>query len=381
MSRKKIIQKSVAFVCATLLVGCVGESRTTAYPKVNSLSQERLFLRDKPFVRSNVQPTIPFPLKEPISKGSIVAGVTKALIGTIAPTLIDTTVDIVGKSIVALSGKDDESTTIEAELSNFFYRDDTYNLTSPDRNPAFNLLFISGEFGDEVEAWTPKGMDTTQADIFKTLHLVGKPNFYLEAKIFPVPGNKYMEIVPTYMFYNRHFNPNGTDSKRDLSIHFSFYDLNNKSTRNLISDATILFRDVEVGREYSSKELADVRTTFIKMPSISESKKGYSGGYNLVVQVTETRDINEWLASLGESISKSKKEIVSKLYVSDEEKIERETALAKKKIEVEIMEEKIKEAKARGANKTELLMLKSELLDKKAEANKEAIKYGKPRIY
>ena len=380
MSQKKFVQKSVMLACATLLFGCVGGNRKTAYPKVNSLAQERLFLRDKPFVISDVQPTIPFPLK-PKTRGVAVAALTNALIGTIAPKLIDTTVDLVGKSIVALSGKNDQATTIEAELSNFFYKNATYNLTSPERNPSFNLLFISGEFGDEAEAWSPKGMDTTQADVFKTLHLVGKPNFYLEAKIFPIPGNKYMEIVPTYMFYNRQFNSKGIDSKRDLSIHFSFYDLNNKSARNLISDASIAFRDVEVGREYSAKELADVRTTFIKMPSISDDKRGYSGGYNLLVQVTETRDINEWLASLGENISESKKEIRSKLYVSDEEKIERETTLAKRKIEVEIMEEKMKEAEARGASRAELLELKSELLDKKADANKEAIKYGKSRIY
>lgn len=386
MSQKNFIQKSIALVCTTLLFGCVGGKRTTAYPKVNSLSQERLFILDKPFIKSDAQPTIPFPLEEKEesdNKKSIntMEAVVQVLIGNIVPNLIDTTVDIVGESIIALSGKNDQSTTIEAKLSNFFYKDNGYNLNLLDRNPAFNILFISGEFGEEAEAWTPKQIDDSQVKNFKKLNLVGKPNFYLEAKIFPIPGNKYMEIVPTYMFYNRHFNPHGMDSKRDLLLHFSFYDLNNNSTQNLISDGSIVFRDVEVGREYTSKELADVRTAFIKMPSISESKKDYSGGYNLVVQVTETRDINEWLASLGESISKSKKDIRSKLYVSEEEKIEQDRVLAKRKIEVEIIEEKIKEAEARGDSKEEILNLKLELLDKKAEANKEAIKYGKPRIY
>jgi hypothetical protein len=380
MSRKKLVKKSVLFVCTSLFFGCVGNSKTTLYPKVNSLAQERLFLRDKPFVRSDIKPTIPFPL-QPKTRGVMTASVATALIGTIAPKLIDTTVDIVGKSIVALSGKNDESITIGAEFSNFFYKNSTYNLTSPTRNPAFNLLFISGEFGDEAESWRPKGFDTSQESVFKTLHLVGKPNFYMEAKVFPVPGNQYMEIVPTYIFYNRQFNSKGLDDKRDLSIHFSFYDLNDKSKSNLISEGSLSFRDVQVGKEYTSKELADVRTTFIEMPTISADKKGYSGGYRLNVTVTETRDINEWLASLGETISNSKDEITSKLYVSEEDKIDRETDLAKAAIQVEIVEARLEEAKANGMSKADILRLKSELLDKKAEANKEALKAGKSKMY
>ena len=381
MSQKKIVKKSILLTYLTLLFGgCMGDNKTISYPQVDSLTQERLFLIDKPFVKSDIKPTIPFPPRLKTRNG--VRGLANALIGTIAPNLIDTTVDIVGKSIITLSGKNSNTTTIEAKLSNFFYKNSTYNLTSLDRNPSFNLLFISGDFGKETGEWTPKGIDKTQLDNFKALHLVRKPNFYLEAKIFPIPGNRYMEIVPTYMFYNRAFSNKGSDSeRRDLSIHFSFYDLNSKSMQNLISDATISFRDVKLGVEYTSKELANVRTTFIKMPSISDTKRGYSGGYNLLVQVTETRDINEWLASLGESVLKSKKEIISKIYVSEEEKIEHEATLAKKKIEVDIIEEEIKEAEKSGANKIEILKLKSELLDKKAEANREAIKYGKPRIY
>lgn len=377
MSQKKIVKKSILLTYLTLLFGgCMGDNKTISYPQVDSLTQERLFIIDKPFVKSDIQPTIPF------SHNPTTRGVATSIIGTIAPNLIETTVDIAGKSIIALSGKNSNTTTIEAKLSNFFYKDGAYNLTSSDKNPSFNLLFISGDFGEEIEEWTPKGIDKTQLDKFKALHLVRKPNFYLEAKIFPLPNNRYMEIVPTYMFYNRAFSNNGSDSeRRDLSIHFSFYDLNSKSMQNLISDATISFRNVKLGVEYTSKELANVRTTFINMPSISDSKKGYSGGYNLLIQVTETRDINEWLASLGESILKSKKEISSKIYISEEEKIKHEATLAKKKIEVDIIEEKIKEAEKSGASRTEILKLKSELLDKKAEANREAVKYGKPRIY
>jgi len=380
MVKKNLLKKSVIFVCAGLLLGCVGNTtQTNIYPTVKSLSQERLFLRDKPFVRSDIQPTIPFPPPRVVKTRSGPA-ILSAFLDVVAPELIEGTVDLVGKSIVEISGKNDETTTIKANLSNFFYKDAIYNLTST-KNPAFNLLFISGEFGETAERWEPKGLDSTQAEVFKLLHLVGKPNFYMEARIFPIPGNQYMEIVPTYIFYNRQFNSKGLDSRRDLEIHFSFYDINGQADRNLLSDGSVILRDVQVGKEYTEKELADVRTTFIKMPKISETKRGYSGGYNLKVSVTETRDINEWLASLGESISGAKTDISSKLYLTDEEKIIRDTSLAKAKIEVEIMEERIKEARRRGDSKAELLELESRLLDKKAEANKEAIRFGKSKLY
>ena len=378
MYKNKIVKRSIFLILSTLFLGCVtNNGSVTNYPTVNSLAQERLFLRDKPFVKNDVMPTIPFP---PKSKSFSAMGLASTLFEVIAPDLIEGTVDLVGQSIVELSGKNDETTTIHANLSNFFYKDAIYNLTSPD-SPVYHLLFISGEFGEKVEHWTPKGLDSTQAEVFKTLNLVGKPNFYMEAKIFPVPGNQYMEVAPTYIFYNRAFNTKGLDSKRDLEIHFSFYALGSQSENNLLSDGSVVLRDVQVGKEYTQKELADVRTSFLKMPKIAESKKGYSGGYNLKVSVTETRDINEWLASIGETISGSKTNISSKLYLSKEEKIERDTSLAKAKIEVQIMEAKIEEARIRGDSTAELLELKSKLLDKKATANKKAVEFGKSKLY
>jgi hypothetical protein len=87
------------------------------------------------------------------------------------------------------------------------------------------------------------------------------------------------------------------------------------------------------------------------------------------------------LASLGESISDSKEKMVSKIYLSEEEKIERDTTLAKAKLEVEIIEAQIEEAKLDGASKIDLLELEKELLDKKAEANRAAVKYGRVKLY
>ena len=382
MLTRNIVQKSVLLLFGTLLLGCMESTpKKNLYPNINSLSQERVFLIDKPFVISEVQPTISFvPPSSSSEKRRNGAAILSALFEVVAPELIEGTVDLVGKSIIEMSGKNDEVTTIDATLSNFFYKDSTYNLAAT-KDPAFNVLFVSGEFGESSKTWEPKGLDSTQRDLFQTLHLVGKPNFYMEAKIFPVPGNQYMEIVPTYMFYNRTFNSKGFDSQRDLAIHFGFYNLNSQSDSNLFSDGNVILRDVQVGKEYTQKELAKVRTTFIKMPKIDEAKKGYSGGYNLKVSVTETRDINEWLASLGKTISGSKTKISSKLYVSDEEKIERDLTLKKAKIQVEIMQEKIKEAQLRGDSKAELLKLESQLLDKKADANKEAIRFGKSKLY
>jgi len=50
-------------------------------------------------------------------------------------------------------------------------------------------------------------------------------------------------------------------------------------------------------------------------------------------------------------------------------------------IQVEIVEARLEEAKANGMSKADILRLKSELLDKKAEANKEALKAGKSKMY
>ena len=382
MYEKKIVKKSILLMLSTLFVGCVGNNASVKnYPEVNSLAQERLFLRDKPFVLNYVQPTIPFPI-DPKKKKTRSPGTSaiKMLIDVVAPDFIGGAIDFVGKSMVAISGKDDTTTTIDAQFSNFFYKDATYNLTSS-TNPAFNLLFISGEFGESAKKWYPNELDSTQRGVFETLHLVGEPNFYMEAKIFPVPETQYMEVVPTYIFYNRTLNPKGMDSKRDLQIRFSFYGLEGQAKKNLFSEGRVVLRDVQVGKEYGEKELANVRTTFIKMPKIAESKKGYSGGYTVKVSVTETRDINEWLASLGESISDSKEEIISKYYLTDEAKIERDLALAKAKINVRIVQEEYDEAVRLGKSKVEQLRLESKLLEEKAAANREAIKYGKEKLY
>jgi hypothetical protein len=166
-----------------------------------------------------------------------------------------------------------------------------------------------------------------------------------------------------------------------LGIYFSFYDLESSSEKNAISEGSVIFKQVQVGKEYGAKELAGVRTHFIKMPSISKEKKGYSGGYNLVVRVTETRDINEWLASLGQTISSSKKEISETLYVTDERKIGLERAYEKAKNEVAIMEAVIEEARAKNMKKSEILKLQGRLSEKKSDANIEALKAGKPRVY
>ena len=384
MHETKIVKKSILLMLWSLLVGCSGTNTpVNNYLEVNSLSQERLFLIKKPLVFSHVSPTIPFP--SPLeanrkTKSGGVSPVIKALVDVVAPDLIEGSMDLVGKSILTISGKNDETTTIEAKFSNFFYKDATYNLIASE-NPSFNLLFISGEFGESVENWRPKGLEHKQQKALQSLHLVRKPNFYMEARIFPIPETQYMEIVPTYIFYNRTFNPKGRDSKRDLEIRFNFYEINNSSDNNLFSEGRVVLRDVRVGKEYSEKELANVRTTFIKMPKISEHKKGYSGAYNLKVSVTETRDINEWLASLGETISASKKDMSSKIYLSEEVKIDRDTSLAKAKIEVQIIEAKIEEAKFSNLSEATILELEKKLLDKKALANKEAIKFGKSKIY
>jgi len=378
MNVKTVVKQSIACISGGLLFGCSQNSLTP--PNLERLSQERLFFTDKVFVKSNVQPTVAYPKEEnkdkAITKSITIGALAGAIIGEIAPRLIDSGIDIVSKSIVRLSGKDDETSSIEAVASNFFYKDADFNMPNQS-TPELNILFASAVFGEETKPWEPKGADSS----LERLNIVGKPNFYLEAKVFPIPGNKYMEIVPTYMFYNRVLNSKGSDRKRDLAINFSFYDLENSSENNLISEASIVFKDVEVGKEYGDKELAGVRTIFMEMPTISTEKKGYSGAYNLKVNVTETRDVNEWLAALGESISASKSEIASQLYVTREERITLQENLQKAKNELKIIEMKITRAKEEGMSELEILKLENEKIEAEAKVQRSALDRGTLRSY
>jgi len=376
MFGKNLLKRMVLLVIVTLFFGCVGVGLKEP-SSTSSLAQERLFLRKVPLVENHVLPTIPFPSPSATRTISLM-GVGSSMLNVVAPDFLDGAVDFIGESIIKLSGKNDKTTTVSAELSNFFYKDATYNVTPQENQPVFNLLFISGNFGEQQIAWQPKGLDSLQKEALERLYLATPPNFFMEAKLFPLPHKQYMEIVPTYIFYNKKLNSKGFDGKRDLAIRFSFYDLDSK---RMVSEGSVILKNVQVGKEYGEKELASMRTPFMKMPKISEEKKGYSGGYRLKVSVTETRDINRWLASLGEKISHSEKKIRSQFYLSEDEKIEQNRVLANAKIDVEIAKEKLEEAKRRGASTTELLELKRDVLEKKATANKKAIAFGMPRIY
>lgn len=383
MKVKKVIKQSIACISGGLLFGCSQNSLTPS--KLEGLSQERLFFTEKVFVKSSVQPTVAYPKEEnrerPTEKVITIGALAGAVVGEIAPRLIDKGIDIVSKSMVTLSGKNDEVRSIEARASNFFYKDAGFNMPNQS-TPHLNILFVSAIFGEETKIWKPKGAERS----LKPLNIVGKPNFYLEAKVFPIPGNKYMEIVPTYMFYNRVFNSKGSDRKRDLAINFSFYDLENSalessSDNSLISKATIVFKDVEVGKEYGEKELVGVRTIFMEMPTISTEKKGYSGAYNLKINVTETRDVNAWLATLGESISASKAQIASQLYVTREERITLQEKLQKAKNELKIIELKIIKAKEEGLSEIEVLKLENKKIEAEAKVQRILLERGDLRSY
>jgi hypothetical protein len=362
--KKNIFSKSFMLFFGTLFLGCTQNNTIGLYPKHKSLSQERLFLIDKPFANSHTQ-----------SKS--IGFFKSAILDVIAPQLVDNMIDVVGKSIVELSGKNSQTKTKSARITNYFYEDADYKIGKD--TSAYHMVFVSAEFGEEQEVWRPANFDTRLHRDFQALNLVGKPKFYMEVSIFPIPNTQYMEVMPTYLFYNRHFNNQGIDQKRDLELRFSFSEIGANDTT--FSSGTIVLQDVKVGEEYGVKELAGVKTDYLMMPQISPSKQGKSGGYTLRIDVTETRDINEWLATLGESIIQSKTEIAHKLYVTDEDKILRDTAIQKAKIEVKKVELKLEELKASGASELEKLELESQLLDKKAEVNKLSIQYGKAKIY
>jgi len=362
--KKNVFSKSLILFCGTLFLGCSNHSAVNLYPKHKSLSQDRLFLLDKPFANSQLQ-----------SKG---LGLFKsAILDVVAPKVVDNMIDIVGKSMVEISGKHSQTKTKSARVTDYFYEDGNYKVPKNSK-PAYHMVFVSAEFGEEQEAWRPEGFDTSLERKFQSLNLMGKPKFYMEATIFPVPDTQYMEIVPTYLFYNTHFNTKGMDQKRDLALRFSFSEIGAGETT--FSDGTIVLKEVNVGEAYSTQELAGVKTDYLMMPQISASQQGKSGGYTLSVDVTETRDVNEWLASLGESISQSKSEIANRLYVTEEQQLLQETALQKALIEVKKVELQLKELEANTGSALERLELESQLLDKQAEAQRLKIQYQKLKI-
>ncbi|CAA6801860.1 MAG: Unknown protein [uncultured Sulfurovum sp.] len=375
MNMKKLMKQSILFLFGGLSLGCVG-SNSVHPTNLEGLFQQRIFFSEKPFVQTDVEATIAYPTNQDSDtsreKGMGLASLGSAIVGSIAPQLIERGVDMFANSIVALSGKDDQSTQMYAEASNFFYKNEMFNMPNKTR-PQLNILFVSAVFGDSKDRWIPTGLDHDERNVFKALNIVGKPNFYMEAKLFPIPGNKYMEIVPTYIFYNRLLNSKGMDTRRDLAINFSFFDLENQSDSNLISQESIVFKDILVGKEYGSKELAKVRTKFMQMPSISSEKQGYSGAYNLKVSVTETRDINEWLAALGEEISNSKNTISSKLYVTKEEKIRYEENLQKAKLELKSVQAQIIQAKENDTSELEMLELETKLVSAEAKVKRKQL--------
>jgi len=361
--KRSIIEKGFVFLCGSLFLGCSGQNAmVNLYPKDKSLSQERLFLVKKPFANS---------------KQLQAKSLSKTIIDVVAPELVNNMIDVVGKSIIEISGKNNQTKTKSAKITDYFYQNGNYK-TSNLQEPAYHMVFISGEFGEEKEAWRPVNFDTNLDTSFRTLNLVGKPKFYMEASIIPIANTQYMQVVPTYFFYNTHFNSSGMDQRRDLELRFSFSEIGAIDTT--YSSGSIVLKDVKVGEEYGSKELAEVSTDYLMMPQVTSSAN-YSGGYTLRVDVTETRDINEWLASLGEIISRSKEKLADKLYVTQEQRIIRETALKKAKIEVRKIELQLEEQRTTGASEVEILELESQLLDKKAEANQLSIQYGKLRIY
>jgi len=365
MRKKHIFSKGFLFICGTLFVGCHPNNAVNLYPDDKSLSQDRLFLVDQPFAHSGLQ-----------SKS---IGILKStILDVIAPQLVDNMIDVVGKSIVEISGKNSQTMTKSAKLTDYFYEGANYKIDKK-RKPAYHFVFVSAEFGEEKEVWRPVNFDTGLEREFHALSLVGQPKFYMEATIEPILNTQYMQVVPTYLFYNTHFNPKGMDEKRDLELRFSFSQIGEVDTT--FSQGSIVLRDVKVGQEYGVKELAGVKTDYLMMPQISDSKEGKSGGYTLRVDVTETRDINEWLASLGESISHSKQEIAKQLYVTEEQKVMQETALQKAQIEVKKIKLQLKALEENDGSALEKLELESQLLDKKAEANRLGIQYRKAKLY
>lgn len=345
-----------------LFIACDHSLTPSQYTVTN---QTRLILKSAPFIdreEDDIEASVVSLNSEDKRNESVIAS---AVLTTIAPVFIEKGIDIIGQAIIKLSGKEDETSYIEATTSNFFFRETR-------QNPAVSqIIFVDGSFGHSPKgAWYPKPHDEDEEENIERLHMADEPNFYMEATIFLLPNHKYLEIVPNYIYYNKHLNQKGSDNFRDLEIRFSFSDPSVKSAKNLISEGHIILKDLEVAKVYTHKELAQSRTSFMIAPSIAKDQKGYSGAFNLNVKVTETRDINKWLLALGDSIVEQKEKITTSLYQSKDTKIDATLKYEEALIDIKITEAKIEEAKAKEESKSSILALEKELLTKKAKAKK-----------
>lgn len=385
MLQNRFKKGGIIIMLCTFLGGCTGTPPITT----KGISQEKLILRDKPFIdpilTGNLKPTIS--LKRQTGDDKAMGAIGGAIVASVAPRFIEKGVDVVGKAVAKMAGKDQKPFSVEAQTTNFFFKGKNYHfLPIPDEKfndePSFSLVFMSGRFGDTkqkenninktIEKWKPSSdfLDESQSKEFNQLQLIGEPNFYIEAKVFPLPGN-YIEIAPTYMFYNRPLGSSASDKYRDLALDFTLYEIEEASKPSVISHSTIPLKDVAFGTEYHLKDFANARTGFMKIPSIDASQE-YSGAFMLKVKLTETKDVNEWLAALGDAISESKDDIADSMkpYVSKKAKIEAQKEYQLASIEVEIAQANWEEAQEQydkgEITKAQFLEIEKKLIEKKA---------------
>lgn len=386
MLQNRFQKGGIIIMLFSFLGGCAGTPQITT----KGISQEKLILREQPFIdpilTKNLKPTV-FLKKEPKDDRAMGA-IGGAIIASVAPRFIEKGVDVVGKAVAKMAGKDQKPFSVEAQTTNFFFKGKNYHFLpihdeESNDEPSFSLIFMSGRFGDTkqkehstnqtIEKWKPSSdaLNENQSKEFNQLHLIGEPSFYLEAKVFPLPGN-YIEIAPTYMFYNRPLGSSVSDKYRDLALDFTLYEIEEASKPSVISHSTIPLKDVAFGTEYHLKDFASARTGFMKIPNIDASQE-YSGAFMLQVKLTETKDLNEWLAALGDAISESKDDIANSIkpYVSKKAKIEAQKEYQLASIEVEIAQANFEEAQEQydkeEITKAQFLEFEKKLIEKKAE--------------
>lgn len=209
----------------TLLSGCVandysvkGTDSKAQVLSQTSFNDTRVFL-----LKSCPITQIPLASNKKESGAAIAA-----VAATIGPPLIEAGIDLIGSSLIAASGKDDETTTITAQTSDYFYKNvfnkEKKSFITAQNDSSKCIVFIEGSFGKTQKEgrWYPKSLGTSDEAKARWdfSQLIGPPKLYIEANMVVPDGRSEFKIIPRYVLYKEHLNSKGFDKERDILVNF-----------------------------------------------------------------------------------------------------------------------------------------------------------------
>lgn len=378
----------------------------------------------------------------------------ETLAAILLPKLIDKGIDLTVAAVRKVSGKDDASVTRYAEASGYFYA----SHQSDDGGPKKIKTTLAPDMGCLVLAragFGPLKEEEKKADwkkmsekedlpewLEKELVLHRLPSFYLEVK--PSLSNdqtafrletaylysqdpKVSGLAVVYSFATPGGGDNATFATGKLvfekvpegepmavgqrNTHWMPLLPFGETVQDLIAqqetDAAALtaldleLKEVKGNSELSDEEKENQKSVIArKQLSLQDATNSriktleFHSPVDLTVAVTETRDVNRWLALISETLEESKTELGDALkkelvpgQKEEAEKAELLGALGKQQalqsaiLDVRAKQAALDEATEEGMKKSELLVKEKELLLAKMTANTKAVEAGEPLPY